>query len=160
MFKIISKFTFIVLLFSSQVSADVFVEYNVTGNERVADQTIFNFSQLKKAVNLSDVDLKDCLKNIYDSGFLEEVNLNIKNNILNINVKEYPIIQEIEFKGIKAQKYIKVLTESIELKSKSSFNKFKLKKDVNTITNILRQSGFYFAKVNVEQKINENNTIF
>tara|TARA_B110001450_G_scaffold242109_1_gene252125 strand:+ start:433 stop:2676 length:2244 start_codon:yes stop_codon:yes gene_type:complete len=160
MFKIISKFTFIVLLFSSQVSADVFVEYNVTGNERVADQTIFNFSQLKKAVNLSDVDLNDGLKNIYDSGFFEEVNLNIKNNILNINVKEYPIIQEIEFKGIKAQKYIKVLTESIELKSKSSFNKFKLKKDVNTITNILRQSGFYFAKVNVEQKINENNTIF
>ena len=71
MFKIISKFTFIVLLFSSQVSADVFVEYNVTGNERVADQTIFNFSQLKKAVNLSDVDLNDGLKNIYDSGFFE-----------------------------------------------------------------------------------------
>ena len=160
MFKIISKFTFIVLLFSSQVSADVFVEYNVTGNERVADQTILNFSELKKEVNLSDIDLNKGLKNIYDSGFFEEVNLNIKNNILNINVKEYPIIQEIEFTGIKAQKYIKVLSESIELKSKSSFNKFKLKNDVNTITNILRQSGFYFAKVNVEQKINDNNTIF
>ena len=159
MFKIITKFTFIVLLFSSQAFADIFAEYNVTGNERVTDRTILNFSKLKKDVNLSDIDLNKGLKNIYDSGFFEEVNLNIKNNILNINVKEYPIIQAVEFKGIKAKKYIKVLSENIELKSKSSFNKFTLKNDVNTITNILRQSGYYFAKVDVEKKVNDNNTI-
>ena len=160
MYKIIIKFTFIVFLFSNHVFADVFVDFNVTGNERVTDRTILNFSKLKKDVNLSDIDLNNGLKNIYDSGFFEKVNLNIKNNILNINVKEYPIIQEIEFTGIKAQKYIKVLSETIELKSKSSFNKFTLNKDVNTITNILRQSGFYFAQVDVEKKINDNNTLF
>ena len=160
MYKIIIKFTFIVFLFSNHVSADVFVDFNVTGNERVTDRTILNFSKLKKDVNLSDIDLNKGLKNIYDSGFFEKVNLNIKNSILNINVKEYPIIQEIEFTGIKAKKYIKVLTETIELKSKSSFNKFTLNKDVNTITNILRKSGYYFAKVDVEKKINDNNTLF
>ena len=160
MYKILIKFTFIVFLFSNHVSADVFVDFNVTGNERVTDRTILNFSKLKKDVNLSDIDLNKGLKNIYDSGFFEKVNLNIKNSILNINVKEYPIIQEIEFTGIKAKKYIKVLTETIELKSKSSFNKFTLNKDVNTITNILRQSGYYFAKVDVEKKINDNNTLF
>ena len=159
MYKIIIKFTFIVFLFSNHVFADVFVDFNVTGNERVTDRTILNFSKLKKDVNLSDIDLNKGLKNIYDSGFFEEVNLNIKNNILNINVKEYPIIQAVEFKGIKAKKYIKVLSENIELKSKSSFNKFTLKNDVNTITNILRQSGYYFAKVDVEKKVNDNNTI-
>ena len=31
---------------------------------------------------------------------------------------------------------------------------------MNTITNILRQSGYYFAKVDVEKKINDNNTLF
>ena len=160
MYKIIIKLTFILFLFSNHVSADVFVDFNVTGNERVTDRTILNFSKLKKDVNLSDIDLNKGLKNIYDSGFFEKVNLNIKNNILNINVKEYPIIQEIEFTGIKAKKYIKVLSETIELKSKSSFNKFTLNKDVNTITNILRQSGYYFAKVDVEKKINDNNTLF
>jgi len=159
MFKIIIKFTFIFLLSFVEVFADVFVDYNVSGNNRVTEQTIFNFSELKKDVNLSDIDLNNGLKNIYDSGFFEEVNLNIKNKILYINVKEFPIIQEIEFTGIKAKKYIKILTETIELKSKSSFNKFTLTKDLNTITNMLRQSGFYFAKVDVKKKINDNNNI-
>ena len=159
MLKFLSKTLFIFLLFSGTLSAETFTDYNITGNERVSNKTIFNFSKLQKDLVLSKEDLNKALKNIYESGFFEKVNVSINNNILNINVVEYPIIQEIEFIGIKAKKTIKLLSEQTSLKVKSSFNKFTLQKDVDKVTNILRQSGYYFAKVNIEQKTNSNNTV-
>ena len=49
------------------------------------------------------------------------------NKTLNITVKEFPIIQSIEFKGIKTKKLVSILNDQISLKSRSSFNDFFLK---------------------------------
>ena len=159
MFKKLIKFTIIFCLFVGNVFAESFIDYNVTGNKRVSNQTIINFSKLDVGVDLSKKDLNDALKNIYESNFFEEVFVEISNNILNIKVKELPIIQDVEFTGIKAKKYIELLKEQISLKPKSSFNKFTLQADLKLISNILRKSGFYFSKVDVQQKKNSNNTI-
>jgi len=159
MLKYLIKFTVIIFLFIGDVSAESFKDYSVTGNKRVSNQTIFNFSKLKEGVDLSKNDLNNALKKIYESNFFEEVSINISNDILNISVKEYPIIQDVEFKGIKAKKYVDALREQIALKPKSSFNEFTLEADLNLISNILRKSGFYFAIVDVQKEINSNNTI-
>jgi len=140
--------------------SESFLDYNVTGNERVSTQTIINFSKLKKEVDLDKNDINNALKELYETNFFENVSVNIKNGILNINVKEYPVIQSIEFKGIKAKKYIKTLSDETILKVKSSFNKFTLQKDLNKISNILRKSGYYFSKVDVRIKDNPiNNSV-
>ena len=159
MLKILLKSISILILLTPTVLAESFLNYNVTGNQRVSSQTIINFSKLKPTVDLSKVDLNTALKNIYETNFFEEVDLNISNNILNINVKEYPIIQDIEFKGIKSKTTVALLTDQVTLKSKSSFNKFTLVNDVNKITNILRRSGYYFSKVSVQENTNSNNTV-
>ena len=159
MFKFLFNFILILFLFTTRVLAESFSDYNVSGNERVSKQAIINFSKLKKGVELSNNDLNNALKNIYETNFFEQVNVNITNNTLNIIVKENPIIQDIQFNGVKAKKYVELLKEQIELKSKSSFNKFTLQKDLNKISNILRQSGYYFSKVDAKQKINPNNTV-
>ena len=159
MFKIILKYIATSFLFAFSAFAETFLEYNVTGNERVSSQTIINFSEIKKNDNLTEIELNKAIKNIYETNFFEDVSIKIENKILTINVKEYPIIQDIEFNGIKAEKYVKLLKENITLKQKSSFNKFTLQNDLNTITNILRNSGFYFSTVDVRKKINKNNTI-
>ena len=159
MLKNLIKFTVIVFLFIGDVLAESFIDYNVTGNKRVSSQTIFNFSKLKEGVDLSKNDLNNALKKIYESNFFEEVSINISNDTLNISVKEYPIIQDVEFKGIKAKKYVDALKDQIALKPKSSFNEFTLEADLNLISNILRKSGFYFATVDVQKERNSNNTI-
>ena len=159
MFKILFKFITIFCCLTSMLFAEVFSEFNVEGNVRVSKQTIINFSELKKGMDLDDSDLNNTLKKIYETNFFEKVSLNINNKILNINVKEFPIIQDIIFNGIKAKKFVKKLNEDITLKPKSSFNNFILKKDINKILNILKQSGYYFAKVEVREEINPNNTI-
>ena len=159
MLKYFVKLILCISLFTSIVNAESFLNFNVTGNERVSAQTIINFSKLNAGSDISVNDLNRALKNIYDTNFFEQVNLDITNNILNIKVKEFPIIQDIEFKGIKAEKFVKILKDEIFLKSRSSFNEFYLKNDLNKIKNILRQSGYYFSDVDVQKIDNSNNTI-
>ncbi len=159
MYKNLVKLIIILLFFTANVLAESFSKYNVTGNQRVSEETIINFSKLKKNVEISKNDLNNALKNIYDSNFFDEVSMEISDNTLNINVKEYPIIQDIIFNGVKAKKFIEVIQSQTTLKPKSSFNKFTLQSDLNAISNVLRKSGYYFSEVEVQQKVNSNNTL-
>jgi outer membrane protein insertion porin family len=159
MLKIFYRFTIITFLLFNNVSAESFLNYNITGNDRISTQTIINFSNLKTGVDFSENELNQALKEIYNTNFFELVNLKISNNTLYINVKELPIIQDIEFKGIKAKKYITILTDQMSLKSRSSFNEFLLQKDLSKITNILRQSGYYFANIDIKKIFNSNNSV-
>ena len=159
MLKNFIKIILFVSLFISTVKAESFLNINVTGNERISSQTIKNFANLKVGNVFSENDLNRALKNIYATNFFELVSLNITNNTLNIKVKEFPIIQNIEFKGIKAEKVVTKLIDRISLKSRSSFNEFLLQNDLNLIKNILRQSGYYFANVDAKKIVNLNNSI-
>ena len=40
------------------------------------------------------------------------------------------------------------IKEKMYLKERVSFNEFYLKRDVNSIQNILKANGFYFSKIN------------
>ena len=159
MFKIFLKPILFIFVLMTSVNAESFMNFNVTGNDRVSKQTIINFSKLKVGVDHSKNEINQALKDIYETNFFEEVNLSIVNNILNIDVKEFPIIQNIEFTGVKAKKYIKVLEEQITLKSRTSFNEFLLQNDLNKVLNILRQSGYYFSTVDVQKIVNPNKSI-
>ena len=138
--------------------AEIVNDIMVTGNERVSKETIINFSELNKGDDVSSSDLNKSLKSLYDTNFFEDVKVEINNNLLKIKVKEYPIIQEI-INGIKRKKTIEQLKDQISLKDKNPFNKSLIKSDQNKILNIFKQSGFYFAKVDVRVEINENKTV-
>ena len=159
MLKNFIQFILLAYLWISSANAESFLNFNVIGNERLSSQTIINFSNLETGSDLSENDFNQALKNIYDTNFFELVNLDIINKTLNITVKEFPIIQDIEFKGIKTKKLTDILNDQISLKSRSSFNELFLKNDLNKIINILRQSGYYFSNANVQKIVNSNNTI-
>ena len=159
MFKNILKIIIVFYLLTNSAIAEIVSDFNVIGNDRISSQTIINFSELNKSDNLSNKDLNDGLKKIYETNFFEDVTINIINNILTIKVKEYPIIQDVTFKGIKAKKFVDLLMDQLTLKSKNSFNRFILKKDQELVLNILKKSGYYFATVAVQEKTNSNNTI-
>ena len=159
MFKKLSIFTIVYFLLVNASYSEIISEFNITGNDRVSAQTIINFSEFNKGANITDNDLNNILKNIYETNFFEDVSVDIKNSILTINVKEHPIIQDIKFEGIKAVKFVEALIDEISLKPKGPFNKFTLKRDLEKILNILKQSGYYFATVDVQKEDNPNKTI-
>tara|TARA_B100000902_G_scaffold191495_1_gene183021 strand:- start:142 stop:2376 length:2235 start_codon:yes stop_codon:yes gene_type:complete len=149
----------VLLLKITNSYAEVINNIEIVGNNRVSKATILNFSELKKGDDVSLSNINESLKSLYNTNFFEDVNINIKNNLLTISVKEYPVIQEINFKGIKRKQTVEDLKEQISLKEKNPFNESLIKNDLNKILNILKNSGFYFADANVQIEENQNNTI-
>ncbi len=158
MIKKILLFIFVVF-YSSNSFSDVINKIEVMGNNRVSEETIINFSNLKKGINVDDNQLNNSLKELYKTEFFENIDMNFDEGVLTINVKEFPLVQEIVINGIKAKKDIKKLLENISLKEKNPFNKNKISKDLNTMLNIFKSSGFYFVKIDPSIEQNLNNTV-
>ena len=139
--------------------AEIINKIEVLGNDRISSETVITFSNANIGSNISENDLNIFLKNLYNTSFFEDVSLEINNNILIINVKEFPIIQEIKINGIKAKKTIEDLKKEIFLKEKNPFNKELIQKDLDKILNIFKRSGFYFVEVDVSVEKNSNKTV-
>ena len=139
----------IILLFfkTNLVFSEIVNKIQVEGNNRVSEKTIINFSEIKEGDDTTKKILNNSLKKLYDTNFFELVEFKLENNILIINVSEYPVVQEIIINGIKAQKNIKKMKENMSLKEKNPFIESTVKSDLNQMLNIFKQSGYYFVKI-------------
>ena len=148
-YKIILSFLIFSLLFINQTIGAIINKIEITGNERIPAETIIMFSSVSLNDELNSDSLNKILKNIYDSNFFKNVNVEFNNNTLIINVKENPIIENVEFNGIKAKRIREALQKNIILKSRASFNEISLKKDKENITTTLKELGFYFPIIEI-----------
>jgi len=160
MFKVMTKlkFSFIVFLllnFFTVSHAEIINSIKINGNERISKETIIVLGNISTGKDLNSNDLNNIIKNLYETNFFKNINIDIQNNVLEINIIENPVIQEVIFNGIKKKSHEEILYNSVNLKNKNSFVEFYAKRDLEIISNILQQSGYYF--VNVESKIIENN---
>ena len=151
--------TTLFLLKTTFVFSEIINNINVIGNNRVSDETIINFSEIKKGNDVSDKTLNESLKNLYKTNFFELVELKLDNNDLTIIVKEYPIIEQIIVNGVKAQKNIKKIKDSMKLKEKNPYIESIVKEDLNRILNTFKQNGFYFVKIDTKIEKNQNDTV-
>ena len=148
-----------VMIFSTikSVSAEIVNQIVINGNKRVSNETILVYGEIKKNANYSEIDLNRILKNLYSTEFFEDVEVNLKNNVLTINLKEYPIINQLVIVGEKSNSFKKQIKETLRLKEKRSFIKSYLVKDIEKIKNLYSSLGYSFAKVEIKQKkIDEN----
>jgi outer membrane protein insertion porin family len=131
----------------------------IVGNERISNETILMFSKIENNTNINDEIINNTLKNLYETNFFKDVSIEYENNQLIINVKELPIINNINYNGIKAKKIKDVVFNDLILRSRSSFSKFNLKKDKEKIIFELRNLGYYFSKVDILTEDLEDNKI-
>ena len=110
MFKLISRINIFVIFFYfiliSPLKTEIIKEINIEGNQRISPETIKMFTGVSVNDNLSDNDLNQILKKLYDTTFFDLVSIKFVNNKLEIIVKENPIIQNINYKGIKSSKIL------------------------------------------------------
>ena len=147
------------LIFTSLLRAEIVTEIDVVGNKRISSETIKMFANVSLNDDLSENDLNIILKKLYDTNFFDLVSVKITNKKLLINVKENPIIENIDFRGIKAQKILEGLKKNTTLKSRSSFNKVLLEKDKNEIKIFLKGLGYYFSKIEILKEDLEDNKV-
>ena len=141
---------FLSLFISINISlAEIIKSIEIKGNKRIPNETILMFSGISKGQNINDVDLNLTLKNIYESNFFENVSINFLNNSIFIEVNELPIIENITYEGVKAQKIKDKIFTDLLLKPRSSYNKIFLKIDKKKIENALKDIGYYFSKVEI-----------
>ena len=162
-FRLIILSLFIFILLMNNLKAEIVNQIIVEGNNRVSPDTVIMFSGVSLNDDLSEDNLNQVLKQLYGSNFFESVSVKIENNILKINVKEYPIIQNVIYEGIKSSEILEDVKSEVNLKSRSSFNEILLIKDKESISTKLKARGYYFADIDTsveELSDNKINLIF
>ena len=159
MFKNIIKINLILILLANISFSETIKNVVIKGNERISNETILVFSGFNTGDNLNINNLNNILKDLYSTNFFSDVKVSFDKNILNIIVKENPIIQTIFIEGIKKKNIKEEIFNLLSLKEKSSYVKSLVEIDANLIKNLLKQSGFYFVELTTELKKNNNNTV-
>ena len=146
--------TYFFLIFSA--NAEIVKEIEVNGNKRISKETIIILGAINLGQDYNNSDLNNIFKNIFESNFFENIQINLKDNLLSINVVENPIIEQIEISGIKRKSLVEVLRERISLKERMSFTESQLSRDVKIIENHLKTNGYYFSKVSPTIEMNND----
>ena len=149
----------ILFFFPNLVFSETVKNIEIIGNERISDETIIVFSSIKVEDNLEAEEINELLKRLYETNFFETVDISFKNQVLSIRVKESPIIETIEFNGIKSKSLRNSVLNNLQLKNRSSYNEIILQKDKEKILQSLNNLGYIFASVDILKTTLTNNKI-
>jgi len=141
------------------VNAEIIKSIYVNGNERITDETVIIFSQTNIGDDLTINDLNKIVKDLYETDFFKNVSVNLKNNILKIEVSENNLVQSIEINGVKNKKLKQSLLDQLTLTENKSYIEEKSSDETLKLSNFLKRSGYYFSNVDLNIKQNNNNTV-
>ena len=147
------------ILILSHAKSELIENIEINGNERVSDQTVIIFSNLKIGDNINTNDLNISLKEIYGTNYFEEVQISFVDGTVKINVKENPIIQSIKINGIKKNNILEKIEEVTSKIEKYPFIKNQVNEQVILLKNILKSYGYYFVELETSITSNDNNTV-
>ena len=131
----------------------------INGNQRISDETVKIYGDIKLKKNINENEINKILKNLYSTNFFENVDVSFSNNILKINLKEYPVINQLILIGEKSNRIKKQIKKIISLKEKRSFIKSELSNDLETIKNLYSSIGYNFPKVEARVKEVDSNNL-
>ena len=152
-FLLILKFAF------SYAFGDIINDIEVKNNNRITKETIITFGGIELGKDYNDEQLNKILLNLYSTNFFSDIKFDLQGDVLIVEVEERKIIQQIIINGIKAQKTKKLILKNLSLREKSPYVNFLAKQDVSKIENALNGAGYYFNKVDVSMKDNNNETV-
>ncbi len=164
-FLITKNFKFYLFLFVylftniSFSHAKIYNEIIITGNKRLSVETILMFSGLKTNTDLTENDLNLSIKELYKTDYFKDIQMQKKNNVLQIKITENPIIQNIYIKGIKNKSIIKEIEDVTKKTEKYPFLINKIQDQKNLLINIIRSNGFYFSDLETKIINYQNNSV-
>ena len=157
------KYFFIILLISkfafSYAFGDIINKIEVKNNNRITKETIITFGGIEFGKDYNQQQLNNILLDLYETNFFSDIKFDIQGDVLVVEVEERKIIQQIILNGVKAEKTKKSILKNLSLREKSPYVSFLAKQDINKIENSLNSAGYYFNKVDVTLKTNNNDTV-
>ena len=158
MLKQISKTIISVVIFwlafiLSSLNSTIINKIEIIGNDRVSDQTIIVYGDIKVNEDINEQKLNQILNDLYSTDFFEDVKVQIKDNVLIINLKEYSVINKLIFFGEPSNRIKSEIKKNIKSKEKGSFIKSYISQDIETIKSLYSSIGYNFSKI--EAKVNK-----
>ncbi len=154
----IKNIIFILFLFLTYAKAEIVNDIKISGNFRINQETIKVYGNIETGKDYQKSDLNKILKDLYSTNFFEDISLDLRNNILYVNVKEFPVINQLILVGEPSNKYKDQIKKLIKLKEKSSFINSYLPSDIEIIRKLYSSAGYNNSKIEVKtKKIDKNN---
>ena len=72
-YKIIVALIFSLTIFSSFSYSEIAKKIEVKGNDRISTETIILFSQVKVNDNISEIELNNIIKNLFETNYFKNV---------------------------------------------------------------------------------------
>jgi len=157
--KYFLKVLFFLLVFNLKASSDIIEKINIEGNQRISSNTIILFTEVNIGQEITDNDLNPILNNLYNTSYFNDVRISLKNNILNIFVEEFPIIQKINYNGVKSNTILEKITEDKLLKDKSPYIKFSLNNEKERLLSLIKELGYYNASIETTLETLDENLV-
>ena len=104
------------ILLTNSLSAEIIKKIDITGNDRVSDETIKVYGDFSINQNIDNLKINEIIKNLYSTNFFEDINVSVSNGTLFIKLIEYPIINEIIIVGETANKFKEQIKKQIKSK--------------------------------------------
>jgi outer membrane protein insertion porin family len=134
------------VLTAAQTQGFAFDNVTIEGNDRVDAATILSYAGIARGQAVSAGDLNDAYQRIVNAGLFETVELVPQGNTLVIRVKEYPIVNIINFEGNKRLDDEK-LAEIITSEARRVYSPSNAETDAAAIAEAYRVSGRMAATV-------------
>ena len=147
--KFIIELCFIFFI-TLHLHAAVIKEIKIEGNNRVSDETIKVYGEIKLKTNINENKINEILNNLYSTNFFEDIKIKESNGVLIIIVKEYPVVNQLIINGEKSKKIKEQIEKQISTKAKRSFIRSSLSTDVNLIKNLYSTIGYNFASIDAK----------
>ena len=118
----------------------------VSGEKRLSKSFILNFLPTYPNTKFNDEVLNQFTKDLYNTGLFSDVSLEIKKDILQINVSEFPIINEVSFSGNDLLDN-EQLNDIVMISPRDTLNLDKINEAVDKIRTEYQKIGRYLAEV-------------
>ena len=146
------------ILFTN-LPAEIVKKIKITGNNRISNETINVYGGIVVGKNYSETEINKILNNLYATEFFEDVKVSIINNELNIEVKEFPFVDQLIIVGEASKKYRDQIKKIIKTKEKRSLIISNLSKDIELIKTLYSNAGYNSTNIEIKTKEASNNQI-
>ena len=158
-FSIIIKVIFIYFYLLTSVNSEIINKIIIIGNERISNETIKMFSGVEINDDISENKINLTLKDLYKTNYFKNVNIEFKDNILTISVDELPIIQNVNYKGIKSNNLLETINNGKLIREKSPYSNLLLKKEKDRLINKIKELGYYNSNIDASVEELDNNLV-
>ena len=157
--KYISLAFILKFIFITSSYSEIIKNFQIIGNDRVSNETVIMFSNLKIGQNINSNDLNKSLKDLYSTNYFKNVRILSDNGTIKLFVQENPIIQSVIINGIDINNIYENIEKVTKKLEKYPFVENKIIDQVKLLKNILKSYGYYFVELETSILTNDNNTV-